>query len=118
MGNAERRHYGFDEWRQLAETDPAAFEAQRRRVLDAVILSAPRRRRARLRRLQWRIDQTRSLSANPMAACVRISGMMWDSVHGPHGLVRAMNLLASRWDGAPRPLPIHREGRVLRFPRT
>ncbi len=116
MGDKDTAHYDFDHWRQLAEQDPAAFEALRRRILDEAISAAPGRRQERLRRLQWRIDQTRRTAANPLAACLRISAMMWESVSGPQGLVRTMNLLANRWDGVPRPLPQRRAGRVLRFP--
>lgn len=116
MGRTDTRHLDFDHWRQLAQEDPVRFEALRRHVLNAAIQAAPRRRRQRLRRLQWRIDQTRRTAANPMAACLRISGMMLDSVHGPQGLLRAMNALASRWDGRPRPLPVYHTARVLRFP--
>ncbi len=116
MDDTSTGRFNFDHWRQLAERDPACFEAQRRRVLDAAIRAAPQGRQQRLRRLQWRVDQTRRLSGTPMAACLRISGMMWDSVCGPQGLLRAMNALAHRWDGKPRPLPEYRTARVIRFP--
>ncbi len=92
----------FDEWRRLAKENPAMFEMRRIQVLEALIKSAPTDRQHRLRCLQWRVDQARDRASNPMGACLAISRMMWDSVHGPHGLVRALNHLATRWDGRPR----------------
>ena len=76
----------FDTWSELAKTDPGAFEALRLEAIEAVIASAPEANRERLRRLQWRIDQERRLARTPMAACVRISRMMWRSLLGPNGL--------------------------------
>ncbi|MFT5394962.1 MAG: hypothetical protein ACI85N_000141 [Gammaproteobacteria bacterium] len=37
--------------------------------------------------LQWQIDQVRATSANPMASCLKISQMMWDTTIGENGLV-------------------------------
>ena len=72
----------FDRWAEIARTDPETFEAMR---LEA-IASAPEDNRERLRCLQWRIDQERRLARTPMAACVRISRLMWRSLLGPNGL--------------------------------
>lgn len=77
----------FDQWAHLAVSDPAAFEIQRRQIMDAVISQAPVERQQRLRCLQWRIDRVRDLSQTPMAACLQLSRMMWDSVVGPGGLL-------------------------------
>jgi hypothetical protein len=84
------RRLDFDEWRALACSDPDAFEAMRRRVLQAVIDRAPERRRRRLQGLQWRVDQVRGRSANPMAACISLSDMMWESFAGDNGLLQAL----------------------------
>jgi hypothetical protein len=88
----------FDQWATLARTDPAAFEARRAERIEALLRNAPPARQERLRRLQWRIDQIRRTSATPLAACIRISGMMWASVCGPCGMVQALN---GRGGGAP-----------------
>ena len=76
----------FDLWSEMARSDPEGFEAMRRAAIDAVIAKAPAANRERLRRLQWRIDQERRLARTPMAACLRISRMMWRRVLGPGGL--------------------------------
>ncbi|MCU0970497.1 MAG: DUF3135 domain-containing protein [Gammaproteobacteria bacterium] len=78
--------FDFDRWAALARDDPAAFEAMRRAAIDAFIDSAPPDRQERLRRLQWRIDHERRRAASPLAGCIRISRMMWDSLVGRGGL--------------------------------
>jgi hypothetical protein len=80
----------FEEWATLAKTNPQAFEQQRQQVIESFISSAPGRQRSRLERLQWRIDMERKLAPTPLSACVRISGMMMDSVYGKTGLVSAI----------------------------
>lgn len=80
----------FDEWSALASTDPEAFERLRASLVNQVLDHSPERRQERLRGLQWRIDKVRERSATPLAACIRISGMMWDSVMGEGGLVEAL----------------------------
>ncbi len=85
----------FDEMRALAVRDPEAFEARRKAVIEEAIARAPERRRERLRGLQWRIEQVRSLAANPMDACISLSGMMWDAVTGEQGLQALLNRRAS-----------------------
>ncbi|MCG6965864.1 MAG: DUF3135 domain-containing protein [Chromatiaceae bacterium] len=86
MKNKKAAEIDFDTWSEVARSDPQAFEAMRLAAIDAVIESAPEQNRERLRRLQWRIDQERRLARTPMAACLRISRMMWRSVLGPNGL--------------------------------
>ncbi len=76
----------FDTWSEMARNDPDAFEKMRLQAIEAAIDSAPEANRERLRRLQWRIDQERRLAGTPMAACLRISRMMWRAVLGPNGL--------------------------------
>ncbi|MFP5344304.1 MAG: DUF3135 domain-containing protein [Gammaproteobacteria bacterium] len=83
----------FDEWATLAATDPEAFERQRASLVSQVLDHSPERRQERLRGLQWRIDKVRERSATPLAACIRISGMMWDSVMGEGGLVESLQSL-------------------------
>ncbi|NIR97928.1 MAG: DUF3135 domain-containing protein [Gammaproteobacteria bacterium] len=79
---------GFDAWVALASADPEAFETRRKQLIDQVIQKASRpEQRHRLRCLQWRIDMERRRARTPMAACLRIYRMMWDSVLGEHGMV-------------------------------
>jgi hypothetical protein len=85
-----KRRLDFDEWRELACADPEAFEAMRRRVLQAVIEQAPERCRRRLRGLQWQVDQVRRRSASPLDACISLSDMMWEAFAGERGLVQTL----------------------------
>ncbi len=71
----------FEFWMQLAKDDPEAFEKSRQERVAQLIEQAPTRQRRRLQGLQWQIDQTRKLARGPIAACLAISNMMWDSVH-------------------------------------
>lgn len=81
-----QRRFDFDHWVTLARDDPAGFETARRRYLEALIDSAEPEARRRLRGLQFRIDMERRRAPNPLAACIRIQSLMWDSVLGPDGL--------------------------------
>ncbi len=66
---------------RLAKEDPSALEALRQREVEALIASAPSDMQRRLRGLQFQIDAKRRASKTPMAACVAISQMMFDSVY-------------------------------------
>ena len=92
----------FEHWAHLATENPDAFEARRSRVIEDFINSVPEERRPRLRGLQWRIDQIRRTSRTPLAACIRINRMMWDSVLGAGGLHEVLNRALQ--GGAPEPV--------------
>jgi hypothetical protein len=70
----------FDEWMTLAKNDPDKFEEKRRKRIESFFNNVPEEKLQRLKGLQWQIDQTRKLADNPMASCIAISNMMWDSV--------------------------------------
>lgn len=69
----------FETWLDLARNDPARFETLRSRMLDDCIARSSTAHQERLRRLQWRIDRIRDRASNPLAACVQISDLMWDT---------------------------------------
>jgi hypothetical protein len=73
------QHIDFEQWAQLAQHDPHAFEQLRHRLLEAYIARSSSEHQDRLRRLQWRIDRLREQASNPMSACVQISNLMWDT---------------------------------------
>ena len=104
-GDAHRPFIEFDDWAQLAKSDPVAFEAQRARVIEDLILSMPEHKRQRMRCLQWKVDQVRNQCKTPMAACIKLSEMMWDSLVGPGGLKDALDRLSAE---SPAPLPTAR----------
>jgi len=107
MTQQRQRVFDFDHWLALARDDPAAFEAERRGLIEALILRAPPVRQRRLRGLQFRIDMERRRARTPMAACVRIQSLMWDSLVGPDGLYdRVSDLSAPSLHSVPnRPDP-------------
>lgn len=84
----------FDAWARLASSDPHDFEKQRAELVSQVLERSPTDRQPRLRRLQWRIDKVRETSGTPLAACIRISNMMWDSVMGKGGLRESLQTLS------------------------
>lgn len=71
---------GFDELSALARDDPEAFESYRQRLIESAIAKVPTARRQRIRALQWRIEQERRRAPTPLAACVTLSRMMWNSI--------------------------------------
>jgi hypothetical protein len=86
--------FNFDNWRQLAQEDPEAFEVARTGLVCELIEQAPEEFRQRLEGLQWRIDMVRRQARTPMAAYLKISNMMWESVLGKNGLVEHLERLA------------------------
>lgn len=70
----------FDEWRQLADNNPKAFEIKRRVLIDRYLDRLPVERRNRMEKLQWRIDMEIRRSPNDLSALIRIYDMMMTSV--------------------------------------
>lgn len=120
MGNLQEHrkfHIDFDEMLILAKTDPATFEVRREEYIESFLTSIPAEKRRRLRGLQWQIDQTRQLARTPMASCIAISNMMWDSLHVLGLQQRELVKLAT---GQPSQFINHRpaseKARVVPFP--
>ncbi len=87
------RTFDFDEWSLLARRDPAAFEARRAALIEDFLSRIPTPGQRRLRGLQFRIDMERRRARTPMAACLRLSSLMWDSLVGARGLRNALATL-------------------------
>jgi hypothetical protein len=79
MTNSQSSNIDFDYWLNLAQNDPERFESLRQEMLESHIRRASDTQQTRLRRLQWRIDRVREQAKSPMAACISISDMMWDT---------------------------------------
>lgn len=77
----------FDSWQDLACSNPEAFEAKRRDLVNAVIDQVPKSRQHRLRCLQWRIEKVCETSSNPISASLRLSRMMWESIDRQQALI-------------------------------
>jgi len=73
-------NFNFDEWLELSRRDPESFESRRLASIEEFINSVPEDKQHRLRCLQWKIDRVREKMPTPLAACVAISDMMWDSL--------------------------------------
>jgi len=92
----------FDDWAELAQSDPAGFETRREQAIEALIARMPEHKQQRMRCMQWKIDQVRSRAGSPMAACIKLSEMMWDSLTGPGGLKDSLDRM-SNLDTTPLP---------------
>ena len=120
MQNKKSAEIDFDTWSEMARTDPETFELMRQAAIEAAIGSANAANQERLRRLQWRIEQERRLAHSPMAACLRLSRMMWRTVLGPGGLNDRFGELRGLFSERPgaideNPSPT---GQVVAFART
>ena len=70
----------FEELLELAKNNPESLERLRQRLIDQTIRQAPLNDQRRLRGLQFQIDAQRQIAPNPMAACLKISKMMHESL--------------------------------------
>jgi len=86
--------FDFDEWMRLAKEDPDAYESMREKMIQDVIDSTSPEVKRRMEGLQWKIDQIRTTSTNPMSSCLKISQMMWENVTGEDGLLDHMRQLS------------------------
>jgi hypothetical protein len=95
--NGDAADFPCDDWARLASEDPASFETARRLTIDSLILieAAPTPLQARLRSLQWQIDQVRAMTRTPLGTCAKISNLMWEKLLGPEGLVEQLERLDS-----------------------
>jgi len=120
MENKKTAEIDFDTWSEMARTDPETFELMRQAAIESAIQGASESNRLRLRRLQWRIDQERRLAHTPMAACLRISRMMWRTVLGPGGLNDRFGELQGLFSDRPGDLRSSPQvaGQVVAFART
>lgn len=82
--------FNFDEWLQLAASDPEAFEQRRQQAIDELIANSPGEHQQRLRGLQWRIDMERRKYKDSLVRCQKVFSMMWASVYSDHGLLQAL----------------------------
>jgi hypothetical protein len=111
--------FDFDEWAALARSNPSEFEARRQALLDGFLQQFSDADQRRLRGLQFRIDMERRRARTPMAGCIRLSSMMWDSVVGPNGLRNALNRFLAFYPEHPapakRPLSSAYTARIIPF---
>ena len=93
MTKNRKAKFDFEHWVRLAQEDPEQFEQMREQRIREMIETVPDELRQRIEGLQWRIDQLRQTAKSPLASCIRISSMMWDSVLGDEGLVQTLENL-------------------------
>ena len=77
--------FDFDQWRELAERDPAAFFAARRALLERFIAAAPARLSQDLRNLQSAVDCYRAEAGSPDLAAERLMGMLFEHLSALSG---------------------------------
>jgi len=112
----QSRNFDFDEWVTLAREDPERFERLREEKIRDMIAAVPENMRQRMQGLQWRIDRIRQTANNPMASCLRLSSMMWDSVLGEDGLVQTIEDLGKTPET--RNTRARREATVIHFDKS
>lgn len=83
----------FDSWAEIAKTDPEKFEAHRQKMLDDFFELIPESRQQRMRGLQFQVDMECQRAKTPLAACIKISTMMWDNISKENGLMDAFKAL-------------------------
>ena len=69
----------FDTLKAMAEQNPQALEDLRQQFVNDLIANAPPAVQRRLRGLQFQIDAQRRIHKNPLAACIKLSEMMYES---------------------------------------
>jgi len=72
--------FSFEDLAGLAIKNPVKFEALRTKLCQDLIKSAPKRIRRRLNGLQFTIDMERQKAKTPLAACIKLSYMMHESL--------------------------------------
>jgi len=70
----------FDELTEMAQQDPDQLEALRLQIIEETISQAEEYNQRKLRGLQFHIDMEIRRAKSPMAACIKISGMMHHSL--------------------------------------
>lgn len=115
--NDLKYQFDFEKWSELANNDPEAFEDYRQKLINNFIKDLPEDKQQRMRCLQWRVDSVRRLAKTPMAACIEISRMMWESVKGENGLLQALHQLTSTCESEYPVKPcVPNEAKILDFP--
>ncbi|HEY6599353.1 MAG TPA: DUF3135 domain-containing protein [Pseudomonadales bacterium] len=87
-----RRLPAFEVLAELGRRDPDALQALARVLTDDVIRYAPdAASRRRLEGLKFRIEMERRRSPDPLAACVKLSRMMHESLYELHEVLNEPN---------------------------
>jgi len=106
--------FNFDEWCELSKNDPESFESRRQESIDELISNASEDKQQRLRCLQWKIDRVRDKMPTPLAACVAISDLMWDSLDRLNRLYNDCDDMTTVKDGK-RVLKSLNSAKIFRF---
>ena len=75
----------FDTLRRLSESDPAAFFAERARLIEDFFASVPPERAQALRKFQSEIDAVRASAGTPAYAVESLMGMISDHLQALFG---------------------------------
>lgn len=72
-------NFNFDEWAELARSDPAEFEEKRQQTLRVAIEQAPARHRRKLEGTLFLIEANRAKAKNPLHRAILAAQLMWAS---------------------------------------
>lgn len=79
--------FDFAAWARLACSDPAGFEAARRKAIERIIANG---NEEQLNRLQWRLDAERRRARTPLKACIQMSALMWTTFDDLHTYITCL----------------------------
>lgn len=72
-------HFDFQEWADLYQVDPVAFEQRREAVLEGYVASVDPDRRLALEQTLFKIRMVRQRSKSPLQSAMESSKLMWES---------------------------------------
>jgi len=102
-----------NDWAQLAQQDPEAFETMRSELLNEFIQSSPSRIQKQLEGVQWKIDHIRQRANSPEEALAEITTMMWEAAQQLGQ--RQQELLALCSGEEPTSTPSRQTAQILDF---
>ena len=80
--NPQIGEYSFDEWKELAKSNPQLFECEYSKAIDSYIESRPDDSQHKLRQLQFRVDGIRrKFKRNPYICAQELNQLMMNSLH-------------------------------------
>ena len=94
--------FNFDAMMKMAQENPEALEALRKKAVAKVIDSAPEASRARLEGLQFQIDGIILVSKTPMKSCIELSRMMHDNLSELRDLLNGESSRPSSLSNSPK----------------
>jgi hypothetical protein len=101
--------FNFDEWAELAKSDPAEFEERRQQTLRVAIEQAPARHRRRLEGTLFRIEANRAKAKSPLHHAILASQLMWASFEEMRASLNGVSGTPHQPEKCAKPSGVHGE---------